>query len=247
MKSGNTSKRQFWSDVKKEVVREQAEYEFITSKTNYAQTKVLLSFLNEHSKNGVGSVSQIIKRWEEESIHTILYALCRYDIHPKHWNDLIDESLYRSDKSSLKPLLEKNEHLWGEKATTPRNRKKSLTNNELKSLNNALQDQAQHAQKEFDEFVEAFDGELQEKQSQVQRIGEQLEAEVNELEGIEFEKELILKDRNGNPDELGWYKLDEYRRVKDQLFDHFHKNSPPLNNLSIKDKIKALSKPQSYK
>jgi hypothetical protein len=235
MKNGSTSKRQFWSDVKKDTVREMTEYEFITSKTNYDQTKTLLSFLNDHSKNGVGSVSQIIKRWEEESIHTILYALCRYDFHPKHWNNLIEEMKNRSDKSSLKPLLEKYELLWGEKATTPRNRKRSLTNNELK-------DQTRHAQKELDEFVEMFDGEIKEKQDQIQRVEEQLEAEVNELEGIEFEKELVLKDINGNPDELGWYKLDEFRRVKDQLLNHFQKNSLPLNNLSIKDKIKALSK-----
>lgn len=237
MKNGNTSKRQFWNDVKLNEIRSKDEYEFTTSDTNYFETKEILTFLNEHSKSGVESVSPIISRWEVETIHTILHGLCRYDIHPDHWMDLIDEYQSRPNKSSLKPpdFLKQKQHLWGERAAIPRNRKKSLSNEQLREQNKMLSSQVKQREEELDEFVEMFDEELKEKR-------DQLEAEVNEINGIEFEKELMMKDKNGKPDDLGWYKLDEYRRVKDQLFNHFQKDSSPQEKISIKDKIKALSK-----
>lgn len=244
MKNGNTSKRQFWNDVKTNQIRSKEEYEFVTSDTNYHETKEFLNFLNEHSKNGVLSVSSIIVRWEIEAIHTILHGLCRYDIHPDHWIKLIDEYQNRPDKSALKPpeFLKQNQNLWGEKATTPRNRKKSLSSKELREQNKSLLFQVEQKEKDLNEYVEMFDEELKEKKDQIQRVEEQLEAEVNELDGIEFEKELMMKDMNGEPDDLGWYKLDEYRRVKAQLFKHFQKDNFPQEKISIKDKIKALSK-----
>ena len=244
MKNGNTSKRHFWNDVKSNQIRSLEEYEFITSATNYRETKEILLFLNEHSKNGVRSVSQIISLWEVEPVHTILHGLCRYDIHPDYWMGLIDEYQSRPNKSSLKPpeFLKQKQHLWGERAATPRNRKKSLSNKQLKEQNKMLSSQVEEREEELNEYLDMFDVELEEKDKQIQRVKEQVEADLNELDGIEFEKELMMKDKNGKPDDLGWYKLDEYRRVKDQLFDHFHKENFPQEKISIKDKIKALSK-----
>lgn len=244
MKNGSTSKRHFWNDVKSTQIRSLEEYEFITSATNYRETKEILLFLNEHSKNGVRSVSQIISLWEIEPVHTILHGLCKYDIHPDHWMDLVEKYQSRSDKSSVKPpeFLKSHSELWGERAVTPRMRKKSLSNKELKEQNSVLISQVEERKEELNEYLDMFDVELEEKDKQIQRVKEQLEADVNELDGIEFEKELMMKDKNGNADDLGWYKLDEYRRVKDQLFDHFHKNESPQVKISIKDKIKALSK-----
>jgi len=243
MKNGSTSKRNFWNDIKSNQIRPLEEYEFITSATNYRETKEILLFLNEYSKNGVGSVSQIISIWEIESIHTILHVLCRYDIHPDHWVNLVEKYQSRPDKSSVKSsdFLKQHRKLWGERAVTPRQRGKSLSFKELKEQNCVLISQVEEREEELNEYLDVFDVELEEKDQQIQRAKEQLEADVNELDGIEFEKELMMKDKNGNADDLGWYKLDEYRRVKDQLFDHFKKNEPPQVKIPIKDKIKALS------
>lgn len=290
MTNGITSKRKLWDDVTENKVKgSHKEYEFCKSQKALEQSVKFLKFLYKYSSEGFTSPSDIVSVWTEKDIHTLCTAMCRYDIHPDHWLDTIDDYTNRQDRSIKESDFLKQpkyKTLWGPNHVSPRERAKSQSKKEIEQERDELKTLLEEKTLEHKEYIETFDAELsktkvgndllqaenerlknrcdvrhqrnlnyrkhlKQAKSKCKSLGEHLEAEWDASSGDAYEKQLTLKDLNGTPDDLGWYKLDQMRRVQSELEAHFgvtkKTTKKTTEKLSLIDQVKALDPSLSYK
>ena len=233
--NGKKSRDQLWSDVKSGKVHSKTD-----SPTNYKTTIEYLEYLKyrttieyleylkTYSEQGVDSVSEIIGLWTSgKQVHSLLHSMCRRKIHPDHWVDAIDAFTTRSDRSiKVVEFLKQPQYeaLWGEGHASPRNLTKRPSKKELEQKVAELEMELEK-KKDENKSLEERSHEAQDQLTRMKAIVEdlvyQLKAERECTNGDAYEKQLMLKDLNGTPDNLGWYKLDQMRRAQSELENHF--------------------------
>ena len=216
MKSGVTSKRQLWSDIKSGSLRTIDEYDCCSTPSNWETTLDLLQYLNAESKKGVASVSAVVQEWcDGRDVHSIMHAMARREIHTDHWLEIISEYKKRENKSTVKQYeflkQPKYKALWRAEELQTRSRSKSCSKEELLGIKS-----------DYECFLKVWEEDSKEARERCSELRVQLEAEREHASGDAFEKALTLKDLNGNPDELGWHLLEQMRKNREQLEKHLN-------------------------
>jgi hypothetical protein len=155
-----TSRHRLWEDVKSDSVRPYREYEFCGGSAEaFNAARRILSFLNEHNKQGSDCTSQLVEMWAAGAcIHTLFVALARKRIHPQFWLAIHTDysKVPYSDRVGHDRFLKQGyRHLFGPGVQT----RKRLTRAEREAMLDSCDEEERDEDEDEDEDEDSCDEE----------------------------------------------------------------------------------------